>query len=311
MFGLPQFSLELREFIRRLNVTGELLRELRRRVEALEQGVRDESSRRPVICLSSFLGQVIGCNARSLASPPLLLGPTIHIVGHETATDYGLFTLSAGTVDLGLYLSPAESTLDVYVTGPGSRFATSSAYNRGFIRCSSSNFGTLQTTPASGYTRWWDAQFPIATTLSVADSRYGAGSITYDAVNGRWVGTANSNMYWFLAGDLRMFVFRGANAENFPSGWGARVDPDSGTTKFSITLTVPANTPIYTSGDTIQIYEPCHDDAGQVVRLPPPLPALLLRPGPRRPGPARRQPTSLRHRRVAEHEVRSRGRRGA
>ncbi len=133
------------------------------------------------ICTTTIAGKIIG-GAQGVASP--LANSTIEVYGHSTGNNYGTFTATSGTYSIDLRLDPSDTSLDLYVTGPGSRFVRSSVHTVSVTtRCTSNTLANIQATPATGYryiTASGGCQYPVSETLTFVDSRYGSFTITWN-----------------------------------------------------------------------------------------------------------------------------------
>src|SRR5689334_19478663 len=106
MGGLPSLVTELREFIRRLNGVGELLREIRRRVEALEQGMRDVRPGRGLLS-ATLSGRVVGCNGVGIPDASVVVADaaTGIVLAETTADDHGDYTVAVALGRIGQTLN--------------------------------------------------------------------------------------------------------------------------------------------------------------------------------------------------------------
>lgn len=165
------FQMELREFIERLKLMDYDIMSNGRRLIALRQNMRDAwataGGRNP--CFTTISGKV--CSTVGIPIP----GSTLSVVGHASGTNYGTFTLAAGTYSLNLRLDTSDTSLDLTANGPGSRFGSAISFTRTVSQCSPSNaIPDITPTAASGYSyhNWF--AFPIANSLSLLDSLFGA-----------------------------------------------------------------------------------------------------------------------------------------
>lgn len=146
MGGLPQFILELREFIRRLNVAGDMVREARHRVEALEQAVRDRPRKR--LGGAALSGQVLGCNSLGF--------PGASVVVSDATTGVTLTTTTAdsnGNYTVGVTLSASGQTLNVTGIPTGtyaSRFSGTGTVSLNGVSGANS-VPSIVLSPATGY----------------------------------------------------------------------------------------------------------------------------------------------------------------
>lgn len=153
-------------------------------------------------CSTTISGKIVG---GLFGLNTALPGSTIQVIGHVTSEDYGTYTATDGTYSIGIDLDPADTSLDLVVTGPGSRFAPSSPVNRSITPCSGSNTLTnILATPAIGYRYWGDGTtsgggwclYPIKESLDYDDTAgggfFGTGTFPWDSVNKRY-GTLNQS----------------------------------------------------------------------------------------------------------------------
>lgn len=211
-------------------------------------------------CLTTIDGKVIGC----LATPTALPGSSIHVFGNTSGFDYGTYSLGAGTFLLGLYLLSSDTSLDFIVTGPGARFVASGTQTRSVTHCTTNTLADLTKALATGYLcNAALCNFPIATTLSVTDSRFGATTVT--SGGGDWVHVGAPGYTFSAAGVVAgRLVTDSTGMGPVNASWGlpgSVTCADAGGTKFDATWTANAGmvnviAQGYVVGDTIRIYEP-------------------------------------------------------
>ena len=179
---MDQFQTTLYEFIRRLGLDDDRLELLERRATALSEGIRNlwtDGLSSSNACLTTISGKVIGCDA---AQAPLA-SSQLRVVGHTTGTAYGTFSVTSGTFALALVLNPADTSLDLYATGPGVRFAESPARIRAITQCTTNAVAAVAAAPATGYHCTSEFVYPLADTLTLVDSVYGTRACTYVGPN--------------------------------------------------------------------------------------------------------------------------------
>jgi hypothetical protein len=260
------FQVELGEFIRRLGVSEDRERTLRGRVVGLYQGVRELQMWKGALgagsspILVTITGKVIGCATGGVA----MADSTIHIVGHQTGTDYGTWPVPTGTYTISYYRDPGDSSLDIVATHASARFGTGPVTNTS----ASGALANVPLAPAAGYSCCPPlCNYPLANTLSVQDGRIGNDTITHGAGGASAIGVGFSASCWTSGvganpihalddGAARWGGKLGASTTgtvNFP---GAATCPDLGGTKFDITYTWGSNTGPYLIGDTVRFFEP-------------------------------------------------------
>lgn len=129
------------------------------------------------LCSTTISGSVIGGDGGTV-----LPNSQVQIVGHTSGTDYGTVAAAAGTFSATLTLDPADTSVDLHVTGSGIRFTTGPAITRSITQCASNPLGSLQATPAAGYaylTGSIRCLLPIATTLNWSITYIGSGTLTF------------------------------------------------------------------------------------------------------------------------------------
>lgn len=248
----------IRELERRYETMGDDLRTLRRQTTAVREGVRDywidgigRGSTATVPCLTRLKGQISGCLS---SGATILPNSTLQVRGTQTLTDYGTYTLPGGDFDFNIDVEPGgDTSFDFAIGSSGSRWAAPSLagpVSVGFTRCGTVNTGG-RATPASGYACAGGlCNFPLATTLSFTDSRFGSGSLTF--ASGTWSGSGGGSSYGLGASSgILSVTHTGSPLLNRT----ALTCPDAGTTKFDATWTVSSGGG-YTPGDTIRIFEP-------------------------------------------------------
>lgn len=240
-------------------------------------------------CVTVIAGKVIG--DPTIDSP--LMGSTIQVIGHVTSTDYGTTTLAAsGTYAMTIDLTPSDTQVDVYVTGPGARFQT--GVTTRFVTAGRVNVvPPISATPATGYAYLQGGtagcQFPVKASLTMVDSVHGTSTFDWTSVfslcrvlttfNAGSCGVRNTPVD-FVFGTTTMWLRLDWSREiagcvvvsscpnprspfqqsvNIPNTLiTSKTCPDAGSTLFDCTWTIPANAiPLFygPSVQTIHIYE--------------------------------------------------------
>lgn len=252
---------ELQRFLERLRRAEDEALTIGRDLVILRQSMRDAWSERGGIrvCLTTITGTVRGCSSL------LVSGASIRVVGHSTGTAYGTATTDgSGAFSFTAELSNSDTSINLYVTGPGSRFQESTAQNVSFTRCGTASVGTRTTTPVTGaYACHPTCALPLAWTLSVDDPVFGARTITVGvgSLGSGWVTTFTPDVsYQYPIDPLqngRLHIFPG-DGTGYVASFTSRTCPTAdGATKFEAIFPAPTGgTSPYSPGQTIRIYEP-------------------------------------------------------
>jgi hypothetical protein len=184
------FQVELREFIRRLNLEDSKLHLMRQQASELREGIRNlyaDGLTGGGFCLTTISGKILGAYGATIGTSAILVPrSSVQFIGSVTGTNYGTFFTSDGNFSVtfaGLHTATEGGVLNAFVTGPGARFQASAPQTVSFTECSTITGVNLVATPATGY-QWTNNQigrgcvFPIKNTLSFVDSSAGIGSGT-------------------------------------------------------------------------------------------------------------------------------------
>jgi hypothetical protein len=259
----------IRELERRYGIMGNDLRSLRQRATAAGEGIRgvwiDGLGLTPATtppCITYYLGTINGM----LSTPTAVPGSSFTLTGHTTGRDYGTYLLPTGFFYFGIDQDRADTTLDWSLSGPGVRWLApkvDAAFPGGSF-CGTNGFaGTTSgfshiLAPATGYARELGlCNFPLSLSLTVADSVFGAGTVTNPGGNSNtWTGFNGGTTTWtFLSGGVASTGDgTGGPAPVFGTISSLTV-PDAGATLFDATWTCTVAGLGYVVGDTIRIHE--------------------------------------------------------